>query len=84
MAEGMKEDPKFVFYKKCREMNVPVISLLQKRIGKTLSLSGYYLSEQACAALGNAFKLSPTFVDSLILNGNGILDKGMVEIMIGL
>jgi hypothetical protein len=49
--EAAINDPDLLFFKKCEELKIPALSILQKRYKKALNLKGYYMKQEECAAL---------------------------------
>lgn len=82
--EAAINDPDLLFFKSCEQQKIPALSILQKRYKKALNLKGYYLKEAECAALQQALTQFPDYIDTIVLQDNGIKDKGMHMILEGL
>ena len=79
----MANNPFFVFYKVCSENNIPVLSILQKTNGQALNLKGYLLNDVLCKAFLEACRRFPHFISSILLDNNGLRDKGVAMILEG-
>lgn len=83
-VEGLRDEPRYVFFKECYRQFLPVISLLQKVEGKALSLTGYFIGENHCKAFNLACKFFPDSLTQIVLNNNGLKDPGLSLILSGL
>lgn len=79
--EVVSDDPNFAFFRQCYLHNIPVMSILQKMQQKALHLVGYNLNDHICKAFYSACQKYPDFIESILLDNNGLKDSGTQEIL---
>jgi hypothetical protein len=72
------------FFKVCTDNKIPVVDILQRAKNEMLNLRGYFLNDSLCKALLEVCKVHPSFVNSLILENNGLKDKAMAILLEGM
>ena len=85
MRDKYKDDPKFVFYEHCYNIDKQLfLPLLDHVHEKTLCLEGYTLSIGHCNALVAAFEHFSGFINRVILDNCGVDDVEFTAILVGI
>ena len=73
----LANDPQYQFYKVCDKMSVPAINIFNKLDNQALHLVGYNLNETVCSAFVESCKITPKCINQIVLDNNGLYDKGL-------
>ena len=70
VQEHNKYNYLFRYYQECRKNDTHALPIFNKIKDKRLDLRGYVINDGVCKAFGEAVKLCPELLESLILEDN--------------